>query len=141
MIAYVATMLTKKTAYPILAVALTAAACGGASEPLDPSARSEGPSGERREPSGDADPALGPNAGSVPSPEPEAESKAKPKAACDAAALNVELSRILLDDALKERVRFRCLCDGEGYPLVGNINAKGATASQFCGALREKNLL
>lgn len=63
-----------------------------------------------------------------------------PPPACDRGALNADLANTLLDEAVKDR-RFRCLCDEKGYPLVGNINAKGATASQLCAALREKNLL
>jgi hypothetical protein len=95
----------KKT-YTILAVALTATACGGAAEP-----------------------------------EPDS-SEGQLSGACDTEALNAELSVTLLDDAVANRARFRCLCDDEGYPLVGNINGKVvATASEFCGALREKNLL
>lgn len=71
----------------------------------------------------------------MPAPKPD------PKPACDFNGLNSELSNTLLDDAVTNHAHFRCLCDDQGYPLVGNINAKGATASQFCGALREKGLL
>lgn len=61
---------------------------------------------------------------------------------CDSVELNRELSQdTMLDVAIEKRAHFRCLCDEQGYPLVGNINAKGTTASAFCGALREKNLL
>ncbi len=60
---------------------------------------------------------------------------------CDLKSLNQELSFTLLDDAVKDHAHFRCICDDQGYPLVGNINAKGATASQFCAAIKEKGLL
>lgn len=65
----------------------------------------------------------------------------KPGPTCDSKSLNEELSEsTMLDDAIANREHFRCLCDDDGYPLVGNINAKGTTASAFCAALREKNL-
>lgn len=77
-----------------------------------------------------------------PPPAPTATATVTPApAACDRAALNQELSDQLLESALANRAQYRCLCDEAGYPLVGNINAKGTTASQFCGALREKGLL
>jgi hypothetical protein len=61
---------------------------------------------------------------------------------CDPKARNEELSEgTMLDAAIEDRAHFRCICDDEGYPLVGNINAKGTTASEFCATLREKNLL
>ncbi len=66
----------------------------------------------------------------------------KPPPVCDSKTLNDELSCCtLLDDAIANHEHFRCLCDDQGYPLVGNINSKGTTASAFCQALREKNLL
>ena len=99
----------KKT-YTILAVALTATACGVAVETSEPDSSKEQLSGGQVE--------------------------------CDAQALNAELSGTLLDAAVANRAHFRCLCDDEGYPLVGNINGKAVTtASEFCGALREKDLL
>jgi hypothetical protein len=99
----------KKT-YTILAVALTATACGGVVESSDPDSSTEQLSGAPAE--------------------------------CDSKALNQELLGTSLDDAVASRARFRCLCDDEGYPLVGNINGKAVTtASEFCGALREKDLL
>lgn len=106
----------KKT-YTILAVALTATitACGGAveSEPDSSEGRLSGSQVEQ-----------------------------EPKPACDAEALNEELSLTSLDFAVADHARFRCLCDDDGYPLVGNINGKViTTASEFCGALREKDLL
>jgi hypothetical protein len=78
----------------------------------------------------------------VATPTPQPQPTPDPKPACDLDALNHELSTgTLLDDAIANRAHFRCLCDDKGYPLVGNINAKGATASQFCAALRDKGLL
>lgn len=72
----------------------------------------------------------------------ELEAPPKPAPTCDSKALNEELSCCtMLEDAITNRARFRCLCDEQGYPLVGNINSKGTTASQFCQTLREKNLL
>lgn len=103
--------------YTILAVALTAtvAACGSATEPEFASSEGQLEGGQV-----------------APEPAP----------ACDAAALNTELSLTPLDDAIADHARFRCLCDDEGYPLVGNINGKViATASAFCAALRDQDLL
>lgn len=99
----------KKT-YTILAVALTATACGVSVESSEPDSSQEQLSGGQVE--------------------------------CDTAALNAGLSGMSLDEAVANRARFRCLCDDEGYPLVGNINGKAVTTvSEFCGALREKDLL
>ncbi|NOU31352.1 MAG: hypothetical protein HOO96_25930 [Polyangiaceae bacterium] len=64
-----------------------------------------------------------------------------PTPTCDQTALNQELSNSTLENALTQPQRYRCLCDDKGYPLVGNINAKGTTASAFCGALREQGKL
>lgn len=108
----------KKT-YTILAVALTATvtACGGVAEPEPDASEGQLSAGQAE-------------------PEPE------PEPACDAEALNEELSLTLLDEAVANHAHFRCLCDDEGYPLVGNINGKViATASQFCATLKEKDLL
>jgi hypothetical protein len=81
----------------------------------------------------EAKPAAAPsNSDAKPVPPPP------PAPACDQTALNQELATMLLDNALAKTEHFRCLCDDQGYPLVGNINAKGASASAFCGALREK---
>ena len=80
------------------------------------------------------------NAIKPPDPKPDASADAAPPA-CDLNALNMELSNVILPDALTQHAHFRCLCDDQGYPLVGNINAKGATATQFCGAMKEKGLL
>ncbi len=74
-------------------------------------------------------------------PAPATSTPAPAPAACDKAALNQELSGQLLESALANHARYRCLCDDAGYPLVGNINAKGTTASQFCSSLHEKGLL
>lgn len=68
--------------------------------------------------------------------------KPPPAPTCDSKALNEELSTsTMLDDAIANKEHFRCLCDEQGYPLVGNINSKGTTASEFCKTLRDKNLL
>lgn len=68
--------------------------------------------------------------------------KPPPAPACDSKALNEELSCCtMLDDAIANKEKFRCLCDEQGYPLVGNINSKGTTASELCKTLRDKNLL
>jgi hypothetical protein len=73
--------------------------------------------------------------GPLPTPVP-------PTQACDRDALNKELSNNFgLDDALTQAKRFRCLCDDQGYPLVGNINSKGTSASAFCAALKQRGLL
>ena len=64
-----------------------------------------------------------------------------PTQACDRDALNKDLSNVILQDALTQVNRFRCLCDDQGYPLVGNINSKGTTASAFCAALKQRGLL
>ena len=168
-VAPVAAMLRKTTS--ILAIAITASACGGATEntqhtstlreladelaktsladalarrdhfaplcdadgyPLPGNVNSKGQSGttvaefcEAIKPKPDAGPDASPDATS----------------ACDLNALNVELSNVILDEAVANHAHFRCLCDDKGYPLVGNINAKGAKASDLCAALREKGLL
>lgn len=58
------------------------------------------------------------------------------------AQLNEQLSYITLDAAIADNNTFRPLCDKDGYPLCGNLNGKViTTASQFCQALRDKNLL
>jgi hypothetical protein len=74
-------------------------------------------------------------------PAPSSAGQSPPGATCDFENLNRELSQnFILPDALAQSARFRCLCDEQGYPLVGNINAKGTTASAFCAALRERGL-
>ena len=161
--------------YTILAVALTASACGGAASEAAPDRQ---PTQEElaRElastPPGDAlrnrdhfaalcDEHGYPLPGNVnakggppselvtfckaigPAPTPtEPAPHTTPAPACDQGALNRELSNDnILEEALAKHAHFRCLCDDQGYPLVGNINAKGATASAFCAALVEKGLL
>lgn len=55
-------------------------------------------------------------------------------------ALRADLLRAGRDKAQAEVARFRPLCDGDGYPLVGNIAAKGDKwyqPSQFCSDLRK----
>ena len=74
-------------------------------------------------------------------PAPSSAGQRPPAATCDFEDLNRDLSQnFILPDALAQTERFRCLCDEQGYPLVGNINAKGTTASAFCAALRERGL-
>jgi hypothetical protein len=78
--------------------------------------------------------------GPTPPPATPAPQPAAP--ACEQGALSVELQEgTILSDALVKHAHFRCLCDDQGYPLVGNINATGTTASAFCAALVEKGLL
>ena len=79
-------------------------------------------------------PTTGPTPTPAPTPTPT-------PAVCDKNALNQELSGAPLESALADHAKFRCLCDDKGYPLVGNINSKGTTASVFCKALKEKGLL
>ena len=56
--------------------------------------------------------------------------------------LNQTLSYTTLDAALADYKTFRPICDKDGYPLCGNLNGKViTTASEFCQALRDKNLL
>lgn len=73
--------------------------------------------------------------------EPKPPAPPKPTPTCDQTALNQELSSNTLENALTQPQRYRCLCDDKGYPLVGNINAKGTTASAFCSALRDQGKL
>ena len=86
----------------------------------------------KAEPTPGTKPGPAPTTGPTPTPAP---------AACDKNALNQELSNRPLEGALLDHTKYRCLCDDKGYPLVGNINAKGTTASAFCKALEEKGLL
>lgn len=76
-----------------------------------------------------------------PTPTPPPAPPPPPAPACDRNALNQELSGVPLESALTQAQHYRCLCDDKGYPLVGNINSKGTTASAFCSALKEKGLL
>lgn len=133
----------RRKATTILAVVITASAsiaCGGAAETNEPSNDRSG-----QQPfSGDgtkSDPTPAPTGSPAPTTPPGAPPPATPPAACNKDALNGELSGMLIDAALERHDHFRCLCDDKGYPLVGNINAKGATASQFCAAITEKGLL
>lgn len=156
--------------YTILAVALTASACGGTAEaPSHPSTKqalaeelsktSLQDALARRDHfsplcDGDGYPLPGNinnkeasgttvtefcNAIKPSDPKPDASPDAT--SACDLNALNAELSNVILADALTQHAHFRCLCDDQGYPLVGNINAKGATARELCSAMKEKGLL
>lgn len=55
-------------------------------------------------------------------------------------SLRDDLARVGHDKAQAEVARFRPLCDGDGYPLVGNVAAKGDRwyqPSQFCSDLRK----
>lgn len=75
----------------------------------------------------------------IESPEPSSNGLSQE---CDLEALNAELSGTTLDEAVDNHTHFRCLCDDEGYPLVGNINGKAiTTASELCNALKEEDLL
>ena len=91
--------------------------------------------------------AIAANAPNPPNPPPPSVSAPKPTPVpptqvCDRDALNNELSNSLgLEAALTQAKRFRCLCDDQGYPLVGNINSKGTSASAFCAALKQRGLL
>jgi hypothetical protein len=85
----------------------------------------------------DAEPKQGPST-TPPTPAP---TPAPAPPACDKNALSQELSDQLLESALTNHTKYRCLCDDEGYPLVGNINAKATTVSVFCKALKDDGLL
>jgi hypothetical protein len=55
-------------------------------------------------------------------------------------ALRADLLRAGRDKAQAEIARFRPLCDSDGYPVVGNVAAKGDKwyqPSQFCSDLRK----
>lgn len=134
----------RRTTITILAVTLASAstACGGASESVDRPTRQElagqpadtGEASDETSAPSASDQATAPSPGAPQDPKPE-------PAACDLDALNQELGNTMLESALQRHEQFRCLCDDKGYPLVGNINAKGTKASQFCPALKEKGLL
>jgi len=123
----------------ILAVAFTTttAACGGATETTRDQSSQRQSAAEGADKQNEEKPAPISSA-SPPAPDPPAPAAAP---ACDRDALNKELSGTLLEDAVTQHEHFRCLCDDKGYPLVGNINSKGATASSFCAAITEKGLL
>ena len=56
--------------------------------------------------------------------------------------LNEQLAGVALDVAIANYKTYQPLCDKDGYPLCGNVNGKAlTTASQFCQALTDKNLL
>ncbi len=121
----------RKSTTAILAVALSATACGGVAESTKAESSKQDLADEQVQP---AKPSA------TPSATPSAMPSAKP--ACDLESLNAELSMTMRDETLKEHEHFRCLCDDKGYPLVGNINGKSLnTASEFCSALKEKGLL
>jgi hypothetical protein len=131
----------RRKATTILAVFITASAsiaCGGAADSNEPESGQTGQqpfAGDRT-----SEPPPAPTGAPAPTT-PGTPPPATPPAACNRDALNSELSGVLLDTALQQHAHFRCLCDDKGYPLVGNINAKGASASQFCSAIKEKGLL
>jgi hypothetical protein len=55
--------------------------------------------------------------------------------------LRSDLFRAGRNRALAEVARFRPLCDGDGYPLVGNLASKGDRVyqpSRFCSDLRDR---
>jgi len=55
-------------------------------------------------------------------------------------ALREELDRCTEAEALARREHFRPLCDGDGYPLVGNLIRKGPggySPSAFCATVRQ----
>jgi hypothetical protein len=139
----------KKT-ISILAVAFTAStvACGGASETTIGRAGQQqsadgtptGAAGESANESTNKEETAGASTPSPTEPKPATPTSSN-EPACDRDALNKELSNTSSEDALTQHEHFRCLCDDKGYPLVGNINSKGATASTFCAAITEKGLL
>lgn len=55
--------------------------------------------------------------------------------------LRSELFEAGKDGALKQIPRFRALCDGDGYPLVGNAVRKNDVyqPSQFCTEVRKQS--
>ena len=136
---------TTITILAVTAVSLSTAACGGASETVGQQPTRQTLAGDPSDTTaGDDKPATPSEATSPPAtdPTPGATQDPKPAPACDFDALNSELSNnTVLEGALQQHEHFRCLCDDQGYPLVGNINSKGTKASEFCTALKEKGLL
>jgi hypothetical protein len=137
----------RRTTITILAVTLSASAsaCGGASETVsrpnqqqlagEPAENTTSSSDKETSPS---EPASTP----APEPKPGATEDPKPEpAACDMIKLRDELAAMTLETAVSQHEHFRCLCDDQGYPLVGNINSKGTTPSAVCTTLKEKGLL
>lgn len=137
----------RKKTISILAVAFTAstAACGGATDTTvgHPGQQQSAAQGEAtsatpvQEGEEGASKTNEEQKATDPAPAP---SNSQP-AACNRDALNEELTTLTTDGAVAKHEHFRCLCDDKGYPLVGNINSKGATASSFCAAITEKGLL
>jgi hypothetical protein len=138
----------RRTTITILAVTLSATAataCGGASETVSqPSKQTLAgePTGEPSDTTAAGEKATSP-AEPAPESKPTTSDQQDPAAepTCDMTALRDELAAITLEGALQQHERFRCLCDDQGYPLVGNINSKGTTPSAVCASLKEKGLL
>jgi hypothetical protein len=135
----------RRTTITILAVTLSATAataCGGASETVSQPSK-QTLAGEPSDTTATA--SEEPTSTSEPSPEPKAgptPQDPKPgQTACDMIALRDELTSMSLEAAIEQHERFRCLCDDQGYPLVGNINSKGTKPSEVCATLKEKGLL
>ncbi|MBS2013736.1 MAG: hypothetical protein JST00_12665 [Deltaproteobacteria bacterium] len=137
----------RRNTMTILAVVMTASAlpaCTASTEEpiLDPRSPEERVATGATTATGDPAPGT-----AAPAPTPakdEAASASGPAAAgaCDERQKEVELSGLPLEDAIAKRSQFRCLCDAEGYPLVGNTLGKAITTpSEFCNAIRERGLL
>jgi hypothetical protein len=161
-------MLRKTTKILAVAVAVTAAACGGTAGAVSPEpTRQELADELARTPLPDAvgrsdhfrplcdgqgyplpgningkgtPTTVGEFCGAIGKGEPTPTPTPTPTA-CDKDALNVALSDQPLESAVADHGKYRCLCDDKGYPLVGNINGKGTKVSLFCKALAEKGLL
>ena len=138
----------RKTTISILAVAFTAstAACGGATtttsgNPGQQQSAAQGEPTATNEGANDTNKDEGTAPAPTPSDPEEPAPAAPTPAACDRDALNKELTTLTTEAAVANHAHFRCLCDENGYPLVGNVNSKGATASSFCAAITEKGLL
>lgn len=81
-----------------------------------------------------------------PAPSPSGSAAAASRAAprCDDSAAVRSLAEILSNtersEALRQVARYRPICDGEGFPLVGNFYRKGPTSTQpseFCADVRK----
>ena len=135
----------RRTTITILAVTLSTVACGGAAETVGQQPAKQTLAGDpsNTTAAGSDKPASAPDESNPPAtdPKPAETQDPKPAPSCDLNALNSELSNLMLDEALQQHEHFRCLCDDQGYPLVGNINSKGTRASEFCPTLKEKGLL
>jgi hypothetical protein len=79
-----------------------------------------------------ASPALASPHAQHPAPPPD------DKAPKELIALRGELHATQLADVRAHAKKFRPLCDADGYPLVGNINDKGAQTqpSTWCAEVR-----